>query len=441
MAVALRWTEDMNREDAERTPPRVDLSASPLFRCFGLIAVLVYVDWFNVLSVSTLDLQSQLKYVYFAVVASAYAYTLLTTRRLRFGLDGPTILALFSICSITALVLQAAGPEKNDSYAAAFLATLVISTAGLYNINKYGFSRAKLIDVTARTVLLMSMLYVAELAFRMFSELEYFQTVENMENHIKSFILVAGVCLAVLRRSQRGLLIGLALLALSQALRPSSTSLFTLACVLPIAVLIARGRLRMAKLAVYTSLLVAPIVPVALHLSPDLKEIVTSAEAWAKEDVLSGTSNTFFRLAIQDLAIDRLQETSLAFGVMFSESNSVQLSNQFAWWLEKFREGRAAIHSDYVSILLQSGIVGYVLFTVALLSLCRYMFKGLAMRSADETARCLPAFSICCIVLIVIYCSTNPFLQYWGVSHVAWLGVAIGYLDVTWSLRRRAIRA
>lgn len=416
---------------------RSDIAGTFFFRACCAISILVYLDCANVLSVSSLGYESMVKYAYFVFIVTLYLTICLTTRRINMGLDGPAIFLVFTALSVTALGFQMVSPVQNNSYAGAFLATLLVSAAAIFDVERYHIEPVRTARIIQKLLLLLSGLYIVELTVRSVSGLAYFEDVLNQTNHIKSFIFVASACLAILRRDRTSLALTAALFVVSQILRPSSSLIAALFLCAPIAVAMSRGWMRTARALTYAVIVCAAVAPIALYLSPDLKTFITDAETWTKEDLLQGRSNTFFRLAIQDLAIDRLQDTSVAFGAMFSSANSVALSRKFAWWLQYYPTGLAAIHSDYVSILFQSGVVGYVLYNAALLLICRFLFDGIALARKQNKSYALIGLSICCMTIVMFYSSSNPFLQYYTIAHIAWFLVALGYIQVR-AMRRWA---
>ncbi len=417
---------------------RRDYAKTFLFRSCCAIGIIAYVDCANVLSISSFGYESWVKYAYFVYIICFYGLICLTTSRLNMTFDGPAIFLIFTALSTSALAFQIVSPVQNNSYAGAFLATLLVSAAAIVDVERYDLDSLRAAQAIQRLLLVLSCLYIFELTVRAFSGLAYFDDVLNQTNHIKSFVFVADICLAILLRNRLMLLLTLLLLAVSEVLRPSSSLIVALILCAPIALAIARRRTGTAAGLTYGIIVFAALAPVALYLSDDLKTLITDAETWTKEDLLQGRSNTFFRLAIQDLAIDRLQETSIAFGAMFSAANSVTLSRKFAWWLQYYPSGLAAIHSDYVSILYQSGVVGYALYNVALILVARFLFTGLALAERRRESSALIGLAICAVLIVVFYSSTNPFLQYYTIAHVAWFIVALGYIHVR-CMRRRAM--
>lgn len=402
-----------------------------------MISLIAYVDCANLLSVSTFGFETFVKYAYFIFITLAYIMICFKTTQLNIGFDGPTIFLVFTATSVAALGFQMVSPVQNNSYAGAFLATLLVSAAAMFDIKKHVFDSWRVERIIQKLLLLLSLFYVLELAVRVFSGLSYFEDVTNQTNHIKSFVFVTSACLAILLRDYKSLLLTAILLIISQILRPSSSLIAAMFLGAPIAVALLRGWIKVAKGCAYATIIGAAAAPIALYLSPELKEFIIDAETWTKEDLLQGRSNTFFRLAIQDLAIDQLQDTSILFGAVFSSANSVALGRKFLWWMQYYPTGLAAIHSDYVSILYQSGVVGYVLYNLALWLICRFLFSGVVMARAQGQSSALISLSICCVIIVVFYSSSNPFLQYYTIAHVAWLLIAIGYIHVRFLKRSK----
>lgn len=400
---------------------RPDLADSHVIRFFMVVALLVYADAVNAMAASSLGTERYFKYAYFGAVVAIYGWCVMTGSGLRARFDAPTILAGFTALALIPFLLQSAAGLEVNSYASAFAAPLLYAISAVFAVRSFDASTERLERSVYRLLAWLCVLYTAELAVRKFSSIGYFARVINETNHIKSIAFVALIGLAVLRGHGRGVLLALALLALSAILRPSSSVILAVAICAPVAYALRKGWFRTVGLVGHGMIALAACVPLALYAIPELEAAILAAEAWLKEDVLQGQSNTAVRLAIKNAALDRWQDSSFLFGEFFSGATNVQIAHVFPWWLKEHSPfGLAAIHSDYVSMLLQGGIVGYLLFNLALaLALSRAIAHARRHRALGLSAG-LPGLGVLAVLILVLYGSSNPFLQYFGVAHLAW---------------------
>jgi hypothetical protein len=174
---------------------------------------------------------------------------------------------------------------------------------------------------------------------------------------------------------------------------------------------------------VYGIFFVAAIGPLALYFFfDDISLLIQEIESYIKENLLGGQSNTAFRLTILKYAFQELDQSFL-FGDRLSGKTTVLLAREYAWWLEETRGGgMATIHSDFVIVLTQAGIVGYMLFVWFFYSMLSIRLRMVAAgTSYGEDFRTLIALSIVALVTLIVDCSVNPFLQVFQTVHPIWM--------------------
>ena len=401
-----------------------DITESYFVRFGALYGLVVYADYFNFLGNSTGGIGNVGKYAYFIILAAVFVVLLVNTKDVHFGFNAPTIFLSFTVVSLIPLFFQILSGTTGDSYATAFVSTLVLSIAIVFDEKKYRISYPRFLHGLYIWLVALGVLYIGELALRDFGHISYFTNPLNQENHLKSLVMVAALCLAILSRQGWKHIAGLFLMiALAEVLRPESTLLLVLTVCIPLTFAIRARKYTFALWTCCVILLTAAALPFALHLSPEFRQIVLDTDAYFKRDLLGGISDTSVRLIIIDLAFDRMESSSWLVGEMFSGATNIQIGGVLSWWLDQnSHAGLAAIHSDYVAMLLEGGILGYSLFNLALILLVLRGFRLLrsaACRAAPGAAA-IVAMGPIVVVITVLSCSTNPFLQLWQSAHVVW---------------------
>src|SRR6202042_1490319 len=122
-------------------------------------------------------------------------------------------------------------------------------------------------------------------------------------------------------------------------LRPVSTLVLALTCCVPIAIAL-RFRVSSSRpVAVLTgraiamtTLFVAISIPLLLYLFfDDIAPMISSSEGYLKSDVIGGSSNVAFRLAILKYAFTLFENSSFLYGSALSGSQTVPLALLPGW--------------------------------------------------------------------------------------------------------------
>jgi hypothetical protein len=404
-------------------------SRSAIYRFCIVFAIFNFLDIFSFIGFS--DWSNGIKYLYTAIVVAICLSYLLTWQKLDLSSGGPLIVLFFFLATGTTLIAYYALHGEKASFVSAFVSALVFGAAS--------FVPAKRLPVDSHTIsrhllILLSVgstLYMVEAIFRssdIGTQLSSF-TPEGSE-HVKSAICVLALCMSLLMRRARlsvylAVVAGVALIA-----RPSSTFAFALVICVALAVLLVLKMIRMARIAATLVLLGAIVAPLLLYLFfDDIGALVQSAESYLKSDLLGGTSNTLFRLAILRHAFARLEGWSLIFGSGFYGDINVNIAADFPYWREVNANGLVPIHSDFVILLVLSGSSGYILFAIMLLtSLQRRLtyYAGLAATASANNV--IVSISVISLVVLVIYSSFNPFLSTYQHVHVIWMTLLISEL-------------
>jgi hypothetical protein len=152
-----------------------------------------------------------------------------------------------------------------------------------------------------------------------------------------------------------------------------------------------------------------------------IANVIADSEAYVKEGLLEGHSNTDFRLEIFRLALRSL-DNSLLFGQALSGNANVDLGSEFRWWHQIVPDGTALIHSDWLVIVSQAGAVGATLFFLMFASILKLRLRALAAVRTEtpSAASALLSLSIVGCVAFFLYSSFNPVLPLYHIAHSFW---------------------
>lgn len=395
------------------------LSQSGLYQFSVAFAVLVYVtDVTGFVGLSQYAVQ--IKYLYAGATLSFIAYYYVRWGTIDGSSLAPILAFVFFVVTGITFAVNVFIYDIPVSYVTAFTASLVFAAAAFIPQGRFVVDSDR---ITRRLCLLFtvgSAFYLVEAVLKagnLGAALMYSPIIE----HVKSIVCVLGLCLGILSR-QRAMVILLSLITVAAlVVRPSSTLVIALLVCAPIAFSLREESIGFARASAYTVLAGAIITPWLFYWFFDaIADAVTGIETYIKEDFLGGRSNTDFRLAIIKLALRGLDE-SIIYGQGLSGNPNVPLGREFPWWFEVVPDGSALIHSDWIVVLSQAGVLGYTLFALFLCSLLRRRFRLLASSTTGESTRVLHSLSIIAAVAFVIYSSFNPLLPLYHCVQQVWL--------------------
>lgn len=383
--------------------------------------VLAYADMGNVLS-SLSPLGSLAKLAYMAALSGAFLFFATGRRAFRRGFGAAWVLLAFTLVAAVAYAWQVVLGRSPNSYLAAFMPTILCSMILVLPEPSRSVDRRSLVDFLLTWLVALGAIYAIELGWR--SARGELGDINNLENHVKSIALVVAAGIAMVSGKWRLLLAIGALSLWTTLLRPSSTFILAMVACTGIAVLMRANRTRAAALACYATLAALAISPFVVTYFPGAGDLVLGIEGALKEDVLGGETNTAVRLTIQTAALTGLEGFDWLFGQAFTGATSVYVADMLPWWWDNSELGVATIHSDYVIMFVQSGLLGYVAYNLALAALCGVGLKRRPTGEAGELT--LRAIFPICVIALAVYSAANPFLQYYQISHVIWacLGLA-----------------
>lgn len=394
-----------------------------LFWSALLLGVLRYADYDD-FSESPGSGGSVIKYALFAVLLALLTVMALRSRNWRLGLNAPTVFLLFTFFACVPLLFQLARGTSPESYSSAFCTTLIYSMAAFYDADSKAIDFDKLQRRLVLWLLLLGLMYLGEVVLRRAAP-GRFHASEGPDgdatNQLKSAAVLIGIYLTTL--SGKFKLAGclFAVLVAFLALRPTSTVVFCLALCVPIIYLIRHRRYRVAEFICYAILIGLAIFPFLIYNFDSVSDLIRSTEGFVKKDTLGGVSNTDTRLTIFQLAFERWQASSLPFGDMFTGGTTVYLGG---WWLSFTKTGLIPIHSDFVIMLVESGLVGYVAFNLAFAWIIGSHFHWLRRQSLCKGSlnaqAAMVAIAVPVTMTLAVISSANPYLQYYGLLLVIW---------------------
>jgi hypothetical protein len=225
--------------------------------------------------------------------------------------------------------------------------------------------------------------------------------------------LVFLMLLSGLLRRPLLLLSSVGLVALSLMLRPTSTLAFGAGFALAF---VFCYRLRLAWLLRYAcavgtaAILLANI---AVLESGDLAAALYSVEPGVKHDLLHGGDNNEFRLGVIAAARDLTAHHSLLFGEAFTGDATVDASPYLPFLLWEGGTGIEPIHCDYITMIVEGGLLGYALFSSLFVGMALLCATGarLARAALDRTGEILFDAVQAANIVFMLYISGSPTLS------------------------------
>ena len=391
---------------------------------FFLIDTLDVIDYLDFGSSSNL-----IKYIYAGIVIA-----LMMISFLRWRLVSPTIgqiifLGFFILTGIV-FAINFFFYDIRESYISAFIAPLIFSAAMFIPKNAVALDASRITRTLTALFTIGAVFYVIEAIVKARNLVPNLGDLDEVQIH-KSLTCVLAICLCILTRRPALLLFNLAVVFMALALRPVSTLVLALICCVPLAIALRIRVSRLSSIAVLMGqsiavivLLVALSVPVSLYFYfDDIAPIITSWESFLKGDLIGGQSNVAFRLAILKIAFVSLEQNSFWYGSALTGGNTVSLAllPGWEWWWHIKQNGAAAIHSDFVVMLVLTGIVGLITLGAGFFFTMRDRFRELARRALPGNWIVLHSIAIIGIVALLVYSSDLPYMSYYNHDHSVWM--------------------
>jgi hypothetical protein len=405
----------------------VPLSQHAIYR-FGLaFTMLAFADPTSFIGYS--EYNTPIKYLYTCIVLSFLCFYMLKNNSVNPKSLGPFMALLFFFITTMVFVFNLINYGYRLSYSAAFTSSLLFAAAAFIPPS------AVLVDATriSRQILLMffacTIFYLGETIFKSTKIGQSLSSASGIEFG-KSIVSVLGLCLAILLRRTLFVFLFAGVTALALIVRPSSTLVLGIITCIPLAFLLQIRAIGLSRVLANTVLILVALSPFALYVFFDqLREFISAAESAVKGDVLGGRSNAEFRLVVVNKALHQLEGTSFWYGNGLDGNTTVFVGQDIPSWFAVDAHGLATIHSDFVIVLSQAGLVGYSLFIIFICLVLNRRFRNLAcVRIGNDDLYNLLSISIVAVVTLILYCSVNPFLQYYYLAHPVWLLLFISEL-------------
>jgi hypothetical protein len=148
----------------------------------------------------------------------------------------------------------------------------------------------------------------------------------------------------------------------------------------------------------------------AILESEDVAQAVFSIEPLVKEDALDSHSNNEFRLGVISAVRDEMAEQSMLVGTFFTGDVNVSVRKYLGKWLD---EDQAPIHSDYILMIRQGGLIGYGLFATLFIGMARLCAKAARLAHAAGDGGGETLFDALQAMNVIFMCSIsgNPTMQ------------------------------
>ncbi|MGH9960516.1 MAG: hypothetical protein ACREBC_25910, partial [Pyrinomonadaceae bacterium] len=253
----------------------------------------------------------------------------------------------------------------------------------------------------------------------------------DMANHESLFFAAFGICLSLLlgRWRNTGILAGLVVISL--LIRPTSTFIAALAIGLVITLGFLLNRQAIAMLFGNAVLVLLMLFPLAFVAQPKVVEFTYGIEPMVKEELLGSASNNSFRIAVLGLAREAILKTPWATGQGFSGTPNVDVGTVNEGWSggdpNDPLSSRVPIHSDFVIMLWQGGMLGYGLFALSFTAVVVNLRRSLEIAVAKGAVAAVTLLRSLYIFIVVfsVYISFNPILQKYSFSYLFWFSLLI----------------
>jgi hypothetical protein len=401
-----------------------------IYRFCVAIAVIDCLDLMDALDLSQSNFL--LKYSYAAIVIIFFVTYFMRWKIIDTTNPAPIIFLLFFTVTGLAFAIRLFLYDEHESYISAFIAPLVFSAAIFIPRNAIMVDERRILKGLMYIFALGTVCYLLEAIIRPLDFFTQFSYVHEVQ-FVKSLSCILALCLFILTGQKILALLTAAITAIALLLRPTSTIALVLILCVPIAVVL-RSRVLyfrplnvlVARVLAMTTLIIAVSVPILMYFYlDDLGPLVVSWEGYLKGDILGGQSNSFFRLAILQVAFESVRDTSFWFGSALSGSVTVPLGKQegFQWWFSAAAQsgGEAPIHSDFVITFVLMGIAGLSALAAGYYLALKALFRGFISPRLRGDGVVIRALAIIALVAVFIYSSDEAYLSCYSHANVVWL--------------------
>jgi hypothetical protein len=412
---------------------KVSQSATALFNDLGIyrfciaFAIIDFLDVIDFLDFSQIN--NAVKYSY-AVIIFGFMAGLYVRYKAIDAIVAPIIFLLFFVATGLAFAVNFFILDERISYISAFISPLVFVTAIFIPPNAMALDARRIVEGLTLLLTFGAIMYLVEAIVHRFGPIQSIAYLGEVQI-LKSMNCLLALCLCLLTgRNKLALFVALVTLA-ALMLRPLSTLVLALICCLPVAFMLRfrvsrfrPGAVLLSGAMAMTVMAVAVSIPLLLYFFfDDIASTIEDMEGYIKTDVMGAQSNMAFRFAILKYAFILFDTTSFWYGSALTSSHVISLAKLpgWGWWFFVKRAGEATIHSDFVIVLVLTGILGYALFCGAFYLVLKNRFRELARRNVPPSVVVLQSISIIATLALIIYCSDEPYLSYYNHAHVVWM--------------------
>jgi hypothetical protein len=399
----------------------VPLSTTGIYRLSIAFAVFTFIaDITSFVAVSNYGVI--IKYGYTLIILLLIGTYFLRWRSFDTNTLAPLLALIFFGITATTFLVNLFLYGQKASYVTAFTSPLIFAAAAFVPSRTIVFDGHRILKHLLWLFSFGTFCYLIEVLLKFsvnpWRDIVYFNELEPT----KPVVCILAICLSILLDRKLLACALMAITAVTLGFRPTTSLLLLLLMCGPLAVALRMRFVGIIRVIAYGILVAAALGPLMLYFYfDDVSQFVEQAESYVKVDVLGGISNSAFRLTIAKYAFEALDK-SFWFGNGLNGETSVLLAREYAWWLNVTTTGMAEIHSDFIIVLTQAGIVGYTLFVWFFYSMLsvRFLMLG-ASASCSEDVGTLTALSIIALILLIVDCSFNPFLPVFQTVHPIWM--------------------
>jgi hypothetical protein len=323
-----------------------------------------------------------LKYAFATLLIGSFALLAIVRQRINPSPLFPLSALALSVAGVASFTYSIAVAPGTTTYASALIPLLVAALPLVIP------TRATHADAVATTEYLFRITVIAAIFHVLWFLVDYASGLTDADPgsyQSHTFIAVSPVCFMILSglfRRNVLLVISVGLIVLSVLLRPSSTTLFV--TIFATAVIVFY-RLQCRRLIRVTCVFLGAAIIVgnlAIFFSGDVAEALYSIEPLVKEDTLESQSNNAFRLGIISALRDEMAEQSMLVGKFFAGDVNVDPRKYLPW----NENASLPIHSDYLIMLQQGGLIGYGLLASLLMGMALFCAKAACLAHAAGNA-------------------------------------------------------
>jgi hypothetical protein len=350
-----------------------------------------------------------LKYVFAMSLIGWFALLAIMRQRINLSPRFPLAALMLSVAGAASFIYSIAVEPGRTTYASALI-PLFVTALPLVIPN-----RATQADSVAVEVYLFRITGIAAIFFVLWHVLDYAGGTTESDPDTYSTVGQAypPVCFMILCglfRRKIMLALSVGLVGLSLILRPSSTTGFIAIFAITVIVLHQLRFLHLFRAICVSIVGMLILQSLVIFFSAEATEALYSIEPLMKENALKAGSNNEFRLAIFNAVRDEMAQQSILVGKFFSGGITVDATKYYPG-LEV-----APIHSDYIIMIQQGGMIGFGMFAGLLIGMALLCNKAARLARAAGNFRGETVFdAVQAMSITYALCiAGNPTLNYLG---------------------------